>query len=77
MTVYTVNVEWEGRAQKWRATSNDVDGLYCLAATLDELKRQVEAAASVLLCLNEGIKTGDIFINLIVKLQIKAAFQVA
>lgn len=52
MESYEVNARWDDEAQVWIATSEDVPGLCCEAATLPELRKTVAALAPGLLLLN-------------------------
>lgn len=52
MRPYVVNARWDDEAKVWIATSDDVPGLCCEAATLPELRETVAALAPGLLLLN-------------------------
>ncbi len=52
MESYEVNARWDDETKVWIATSEDVPGLCCEAATLPELRETVAALAPGLLLLN-------------------------
>jgi Domain of unknown function (DUF1902) len=51
----TVRAAWDGEADVWFATSDDIDGLVVEAATMEELETKVLAAVADLLELNGSV----------------------
>jgi len=50
-----IRAEWDGEAQVWVATSDDVPGLVTEAATIEDLIERLRAIIPELMELNRGI----------------------
>lgn len=55
---YIVRAQWDGEAKVWVATSEDIPGLVCESANLEELISEVTELAPELLAAN-GVVAGD------------------
>ncbi len=58
MKVYHVDVEWDGEAKVWVASSDDVPGLATGADTMEELIDRLKSAISDLLEANGMLPEG-------------------
>lgn len=49
---YVVNLEWDGEASVWCATSNDIPGLVLESGSIDALIERVKIAAPEIMKMN-------------------------